>query len=149
MIKLFRVILPVADIERAAAMYSELLGSAGERVSPGRHYFDCGGTVLACYDSVADGDGATESCRYQLNQFVYFAVPDLDAIYAVALRLGFVVRDGGIQSMPWGERVFWAVDPFGNPVSFVASASMFVGSAKQAEPGAAADGGGTTTFPGT
>jgi hypothetical protein len=26
------------------------------RVSGGRHYFDCGGAILACYDALADGD---------------------------------------------------------------------------------------------
>ena len=55
--RLYRVILPVDDIDRADRFYTELLGLAGERVSPGRHYFDCGGTILACYDPVADGDG--------------------------------------------------------------------------------------------
>ncbi len=38
--RLFRVILPVADIEAAAAFYATLLDDAGMRVSPGRHYFD-------------------------------------------------------------------------------------------------------------
>jgi catechol 2,3-dioxygenase-like lactoylglutathione lyase family enzyme len=55
--RLFRVILPVTDIEEAKKFYGLVLGMPGERVSPGRHYFDCGGTVLACYDPVADGDG--------------------------------------------------------------------------------------------
>ena len=50
--RLFRVILPVTDIEEAKKFYELVLGIAGERVSPGRHYFDCGGTVLACYDPV-------------------------------------------------------------------------------------------------
>ena len=52
--RLFRVIQPVDDIELAARFYAQLLGFAGERVSPGRHYFDCGGTILACYDPVRD-----------------------------------------------------------------------------------------------
>ncbi len=34
-----------------------VLGVAGERVSPGRHYFDCEGVILACFDPRADGDG--------------------------------------------------------------------------------------------
>jgi len=55
--KLFRVILPVSDIERAAAFYKSVLGVAGVRVSSGRHYFDCDGTILACFDPNADGDG--------------------------------------------------------------------------------------------
>lgn len=140
--RLFRVILPVPDIERAAGVYAQLLGSSGERVSPGRHYFDCGGTILACYDSDTDGDGPAQPCRYSLDQFLYFAVPDIDATHTLAMQLGFTIRPGGVQVMPWGERIFWATDPFGNPVSFVATGSEFVGAARRAEPGAAADGGG-------
>jgi uncharacterized glyoxalase superfamily protein PhnB len=127
--RLYRVILPVNDIERAAAVYGELLGVSGSRVSPGRHYFDCGGTILACFDSRADGDGPAEPPLYQAEQFIYFSVPDLEAIYQAAMRLGFEDRHGGIQSMPWGERMFWATDPFGNPVSFVAAGTEFLGPA--------------------
>jgi hypothetical protein len=54
--KLYRVILPVRGIDSAAAVYARLLEKPGARISPGRHYFDCGGTILACYDPVADGD---------------------------------------------------------------------------------------------
>src|SRR5262249_9172362 len=45
--KLFRVILPVSNIETAAKFYALILGLPGERVSPGRHYFNCDGTILA------------------------------------------------------------------------------------------------------
>ena len=126
--RLYRVIHPVNDIERAAAVYGEILGASGQRVSPGRHYFDCGGTILACYDSRADGDGPADPPRYQDDQFIYLSVPDLDATYKAAVRLGFRIREGGIQSMPWGERMFWATDPFGNQVSFVAAGTEFLGS---------------------
>ena len=54
--KLFRVIVPVSDIERAVAFYETVLGLPGRRVSAGRHYFDCDGTILACFDPAADGD---------------------------------------------------------------------------------------------
>ncbi len=37
--RLYRVILPVSNIDEAAAFYCYLLGIPGERVSPGRHYF--------------------------------------------------------------------------------------------------------------
>jgi catechol 2,3-dioxygenase-like lactoylglutathione lyase family enzyme len=126
-VRLFRVILPVPDLARAARVYAELLGLPGERVSDGRHYFDCGGTVLALYDSAADGDGPAGPTRYQPGQFFYFSVPDLAATHAAAGRLGFAVHAGGIRSMPWGETLFWATDPFGNPVSFVAAGSEFIG----------------------
>src|ERR1044071_9296561 len=39
---LFRVILPVSDIEAAASFYAHALGIPGDRVSGGRHYFPCG-----------------------------------------------------------------------------------------------------------
>jgi hypothetical protein len=29
--------------------------------------------------------------------------------------------------MPWGERMFWASDPFGNPISFVDERTVFTG----------------------
>jgi uncharacterized glyoxalase superfamily protein PhnB len=127
MARLFRVILPVGDIERAASVYGELFSSPGSRVSPGRHYFDCDGVILACYDSAADGDGPAEPCRYAPSQYLYFAVADLDATFASASRLGFLIEEGGVQSMPWGERMFWARDPFGNPVSFVTADTVFTG----------------------
>ena len=44
--RLYRIIVPVGDIDRAARYYTELLGLEGRRVSRGRHYFDCGGIVL-------------------------------------------------------------------------------------------------------
>ena len=35
MVKLYRVILPVSDIERATLFYAALLGEVGQRVSRG------------------------------------------------------------------------------------------------------------------
>ena len=71
MVKLYRVILPVSDIEQAEAFYRQLLDTPGQRVSRGRHYFDCGGTILACYDPVADGDDLAGGWRPHPNQNVY------------------------------------------------------------------------------
>jgi predicted enzyme related to lactoylglutathione lyase len=95
--RLFRVILPVTDIENAKTFYGLVLGMPGERVSPGRHYFDCGGTVLACYDPVADGDGIQEGWKHHPRQYVYFAVSDLDATLQRAIDAGCTVVEGGIQ----------------------------------------------------
>jgi hypothetical protein len=74
MARLYRIILPVADIEQARRFCSAVLGSAGSPVSPGRHYFDCEGTILACFDPLADGDGyrATPNPRP-----IHLAVSDL------------------------------------------------------------------------
>ena len=125
---LFRVILPVDDIDLAAAFYAELLGLQGERVSPGRHYFNCGGTILACYDPVADGDGTGDGWQPHFNQYCYFAVEDLEAVLGRARLLCSLGLDQEISDMPWGERLFYARDPFGNPVCFVDSKTVFTGS---------------------
>src|SRR4030095_2704120 len=129
--KLYRVILPVRGIDRAAAVYARLLEKPGERISPGRHYFDCGGTILAGYAPVADGDGEQGGWRHHPSQYVYFAVADLDAALQRAREVGCTIVGSGIQRMPWGERMFWAVDPFENPISFVDETTVFTGSARR------------------
>jgi predicted enzyme related to lactoylglutathione lyase len=124
--RLYRVILPVADIERAAAFYGAVFGTPGQRVSPGRHYFDCGGTILACYDPIADGDGEMGGWHFHPLQYLYFAVTDLEAILG-RVRAARGTIDGGIETMPWGERMFYARDPFGSRISFVDEGTLFTG----------------------
>jgi catechol 2,3-dioxygenase-like lactoylglutathione lyase family enzyme len=133
MARLFRVILPVTDIEQASRFYRSVLGHAGRRVSPGRHYFDCEGTILACYDPLADGD---EHRARPLPEPVYFAVDDLELTRVRAGEAGAtlpldIVPDvgplGEIARRPWGERSFYATDPFGNPLCFVARETVFRG----------------------
>lgn len=128
---LYRVILPVSDIERAAAFYSELLERDGERVSPGRHYFDLGGVILAVYDPAADGDDVG-SWHHHPNQYIYIGVDDLDAAFERAERLEAELRSHEIQSMPWGERLVYLRDPFGNPVCLVDNETLFRGSGSEA-----------------
>jgi uncharacterized glyoxalase superfamily protein PhnB len=122
--KLFRVILPVSEIESAARFYRLILGLDGQRVSPGRHYFDCGGTILACFDPRADGDNFDSPPN---PNYVYFAVPDLDATFQRAKTANCSELDQEIKTMPWGERMFYGKDPFGNPISFVDEKTMFTG----------------------
>lgn len=124
--RLYRVILPVSDIDRAAAFYGSVFGTEGERVSPGRHYFDCGGAVLACYDPVADGDEIGEGWTLHENQYLYFSVPDLEGARRRIEEAGG--RDlTDIEEMPWGERLFYAVDPLGSRLSFVDASTLFTG----------------------
>ena len=122
--QLYRVILPVDDIERATASYRILLQQDGERVSPGRHYFDCDGTILACFDPRADGDDWDARPN---PEHVYFAVDDLEATFARCGEAGPSQQDDAISRQPWGERLFYATDPFGNQVCFVDRTTMFVG----------------------
>ncbi len=121
---LFRVIVPVGDIQRAEHFYARVLGLAGERVSPGRHYFDCGGTLLACFDPRADGDDfdATPNPDH-----IYFAVDDLDATYERCRQAEPRRLDAEIAVQPWGERSFYVTDPFGNRLCFVARETVFSG----------------------
>ena len=124
--RLYRIILPVSDIERAVAFYAAVFGAPGQRISPGRHYFNCGGTILACYDPVADGDGEQGGWRFHPLQYLYFAVPDLEAVFTRVKAAGGTI-DGRIETMPWGERMFYARDPFGSRISFVDERTLFTG----------------------
>lgn len=124
MSKLFRVILPVTDIEAAAAFYQAVFGFPGKRVSPGRHYFNCDGTILACYDPIADGDQE----RIAPNpEHIYFATDILEAVFERCKRAGCLELDSDIHTQPWGERSFYGKDPFGNRFCFVDSATVFTG----------------------
>jgi uncharacterized glyoxalase superfamily protein PhnB len=119
--RLFRVILPVSDIEAAASFYAHLLETKGTRVSTGRHYFDCGGTILACYDALTDGDPERVGPNPQP---FYFSIDDLDAVHARAEHAECQELTS-IAIRPWGERSFYARDPFHNPICFVDSQRLF------------------------
>lgn len=130
--KLFRVILPVSNIDRAATFYAAVLGSPGKRVSEGRHYFDCDDTILACFDPRADGDGYDAEPN---REWLYFAVDDLEATYEACKKAGTTPAEGdvhgdpagAIATRPWGERSFYVEDPFGNKLCFVDRKTMFTG----------------------
>ncbi len=126
-IKLYRMILPVVDIEIAVNFYSKVLGIDGERVSPGRHYFDCGGTILACYDPVADGDGLGDGWQHHFHQYIYFSVDNLETVFELVETAGGSIEEA-IDTKPWGERIFYAKDPSMNPISFVEENTVFKGS---------------------
>jgi predicted enzyme related to lactoylglutathione lyase len=129
-IKLFRVIVPVTGIDAAAKFYAHLLDLPGQRVSGGRHYFNCGGTILACFDPRGDGDDWDAKPN---PDHVYFAVDDLEATYEHAKTAGCKQLEEQIKTRPWGERSFYATDPFGNKLCFVDERTTFTGSPEQME----------------
>lgn len=132
-LSLFRVLLPVTDIERAVRFYETVLEMPGMRVSDGRHYFDCGGTILACFDPRADGDGYDARPN---PEYLYFAVEHIEKTFEACREAGAGFSQEGIHGdpagqialRPWGERSFYAEDPFGNKICFVDRATVFTGS---------------------
>ncbi len=125
--RLYRVVLPVHGIERAAEIYALLLQMPGQRVAPDRHDFDCGGTILSCVDSNAGGDVGQPGERARLQASVAIAVTDLDSVHERAQRSGCQIGDGGVVSAASGERLLWVADPFGNRIGFVDDASVLLG----------------------
>jgi len=123
--KLYRIILPVGDIDKADKFYSQILKQKGIRVSSGRHYFNLGGTILACYDPKADGD-EQGNWKFHDNQYIYISVTDLESIRNEMKKFDCKSL-GEIEKKPWGEILFYANDPFGNPICFVDENTLFIG----------------------
>jgi hypothetical protein len=64
----------------------------------------------------------------------YFTVKNLEAAFDRAKALSCLLREevhdapgGGIVVRPWGERSFYAVDPWGNPLCFVEEGTVYTG----------------------
>ena len=125
--KLFRVTLEVADLESATDLYCDLLDIEGKRHPGARHYFDCGGVILALLDPTEGGIRPRPA-----HKSIYFAVADIDDVHARAKALGalapFQVHGqpaGDVIERPWGERSFYATDPWGNELCFVADGTLY------------------------
>jgi predicted enzyme related to lactoylglutathione lyase len=127
--RLFRAVVQVSDLEKAAAFYSKLLGAKGRRIHGARHYFDCGPVILTVLDPTQGRVKAKPNPDY-----LYFSVKDLKKVHVRARRLGCLSKEmvhgesgGGIVRRPWGERSFYATDPFGNGLCFVEQKTIFTG----------------------
>jgi catechol 2,3-dioxygenase-like lactoylglutathione lyase family enzyme len=125
--RIFRVTLEVSGLDEAAAFYAKLLGQAGTRHPGARHYFDCGGVILAVIDPTQGGSTPTPGPKS-----LYFAVADLEAVHARARALaalaGYEVHGqpaGEIVKRPWGERSFYVTDPWGNDLCFVDEGTLY------------------------
>ncbi|MFY9610062.1 MAG: VOC family protein [Blastocatellia bacterium] len=127
--KLFRVMLQVADLTKAVEFYSKLLAIEGRTLRGSRAYFDCGPVILAILDPTPGGVTPRPSVEY-----TYFAVADLETVHARARELDCLSRDsvhdesaGDIIVRPWGERSFYAEDPWGNGLCFVDETTLYTG----------------------
>ena len=127
---LYRIILQVDNLDRAEEFYGKLLGDRGRRIPRGfRHYIDCGPVILALVDVTADNARAQP-----LPDYIYFAVNDVEAVYERARELQCLSTEdvhgesaGDIVKRPWGERSFYAHDPWGNGLCFVDENTLFTG----------------------
>lgn len=125
--RIFRVIMPVKDVDAASRFYGALLGAEGERVTSGRHYFDCSGVLLACWDPLADGDPASPGPN---PGHVYLSTSEpFETVRRRALDAGasFDATRGVIAHQPWGEESFYARDPWGNPFCIVECGTEYLG----------------------
>jgi catechol 2,3-dioxygenase-like lactoylglutathione lyase family enzyme len=125
--KIFRVTLEVSNLDEAAAFYSRLLGLDGKRHPGARHYFDCGGVILAVLDPTVGGVTPTPGPKS-----LYFAVRDLDAVHARAKALKALAPykvhgepRGDPIKRPWGERSFYVTDKWGNDLCFVEDGTLY------------------------
>jgi predicted enzyme related to lactoylglutathione lyase len=124
----FRLNIEVGDLKSAIAFYTALLGIEGRKQAGSRCYFDCGPVTLQVLDvsSLRQPHHAAKS--------LYFTVNDLEAAYERARALQCLsseqVHDapgGGIVVRPWGERSFYAEDPWKNPLCFVEEGTVYTG----------------------
>ena len=123
--RLFRLNVEVGDIERAESFYAELLGLEGRPQAGLRCYFAAGPVTLQVVQTEAPHPAA---------KALYFAVGDLDETHARAAALACLATDmvhgrpaGEPVVRPWGERSFYAADPWGNPLCFVEEGTIYAG----------------------
>ena len=119
----FRITVEVANLEKAIAFYTELLGIQGRKLPGSRCYFQCGPVTLSVLEVPKPHPAA---------KALYFTVKDLDAIFKRAKTLGCLSQEsvhdapgGGIVVRPWGERSFYAEDPWKNPLCFVEEGTVY------------------------
>jgi predicted enzyme related to lactoylglutathione lyase len=125
---LFRLNIEVGDLESAVEFYSKLLGIQGRKQAGARCYFECGPVTLQVLDV------SSVSKPHTAAKALYFTVKDLEAAYERAKTLQCLSREsvhdapgGGIVVRPWGERSFYAEDPWKNPLCFVEEGTVYTG----------------------
>lgn len=127
---LFRIILQVPNLDQAEEFYGKLLDDRGRRIPyASRHYIDCGPVILALVDPSVDGQQPKPAPDY-----IYFTVDNLEEVHARARELDCLAKEnvhgaasGEIVVRPWGERSFYAEDPWGNGLCFVDQTTLFTG----------------------
>ena len=109
--KLELVAVPVADVDRAKAFYTEQAGFNADhdhRVSDDLRFVQLTPPGSAC--SIALGTGILDTAPGSV-QGLQMVVPDVEAARAELAERGVEVSD--VQHFPWGSFVFFT-DPDGN-----------------------------------
>jgi catechol 2,3-dioxygenase-like lactoylglutathione lyase family enzyme len=109
--KLELVAVPVSDVDRAKAFYTEQAGFNADHdhtVSDEIRFVQCTPPGSAC--SIAFGKGVAETEPGSL-QGLQLVVADIEAARAELASRGVAVS--GVQDFPWGRFVFFR-DPDGN-----------------------------------
>lgn len=124
----FRLNVEVGDLESAISFYTTLLGVQGRKQAGSRCYFECGPVTLQVLDV------SSSRQPHAAAKALYFTVNNLEDIHERAKQLKCLsqgdVHDGpssGIVVRPWGERSFYAEDPWKNPICFVESGTVYAG----------------------
>ena len=124
---LFRVTIEVGNLEEAARFYQTLFGIDGQRHPGARHYFDCGGVIVAVLDPTQGGLSPTPGPKS-----LYFSVRDVAAVQQRAKELNALAPyqvhgepAGEVRQRPWGERSFYVVDAWGNDLCFVEDGTLY------------------------
>jgi hypothetical protein len=122
---LFRINVEVGDLARAATGWGALLGADARPQAGSRVYFTAGAVTL----QMVQHDDPHPAAKA-----LYFLVDDLDAVHARAKKLGWLSKEkvhgepgGAISVRPWGERSFYAEDPWKNPLCFVQTGTTYPG----------------------
>src|SRR5215831_11294923 len=124
----FRLNIEVGDLAAAIGFYTKLLGVEGRKQAGSRCYFNCGPVTLQVLDVSSSGQ------PHSAAKALYFTVKDLEAAHERAKALECLSREdvhdapgGGIVVRPWGERSFYAEDPWKNPLCFVEEGTVYAG----------------------
>jgi hypothetical protein len=119
--------VPVPREGCATELYAALFGLAGQRYPGARHYFDCGGVIVAVLDVSRGGMAPTLGPKS-----LYFAVDAVDGVHARAEQLGVLAPyqvhgepASAVITRPWGERSLYVVDPWGNDLCFCENGTLY------------------------
>lgn len=120
--------IEVGDLAAAISFYTKLLGIEGRKQAGSRCYFNCGPVTLQVLDV------STVREPHPAAKALCFTVKDLEAVYERARASGCLAAEdvhgkpgGSIVVHPWGERSFYVVDPWQNPLCFVEEGTVYAG----------------------